>query len=59
MSDQLPESSPEIAFRELGQRDYAPTLHAMRDFTLQRGGLQKVGFVSGEGAPTEAPAPAP
>ena len=28
-------------------------------FTLQRGGLQKVGFVSGEGAPAEAPAPAP
>jgi biopolymer transport protein ExbD len=25
-------------------------------FTLQRGGLQKVGFVSGEGAPTPAPA---
>jgi biopolymer transport protein ExbD len=27
-------------------------------FTLQRGGLQKVGFVSGEGAPVPAP-PAP
>lgn len=27
-------------------------------FTLQRGGLQKVGFVSGEGAPAAAPAPA-
>jgi biopolymer transport protein ExbD len=25
-------------------------------FTLQRGGLQKVGFVSGEGAPVPAPA---
>ena len=28
-------------------------------FTLQRGGLQKVGFVSGEGAPVPAPEPAP
>jgi biopolymer transport protein ExbD len=28
-------------------------------FTLQRGGLQKVGFVSGEGGPVAAPAPAP
>jgi biopolymer transport protein ExbD len=27
-------------------------------FTLQRGGLQKVGFVSGEGASVPAPAPA-
>jgi biopolymer transport protein ExbD len=27
-------------------------------FTLQRGGLQKVGFVSGEGVPVPAPAPA-
>ncbi len=27
-------------------------------FTLQRGGLQKVGFVSGNGAPVPAPAPA-
>ena len=36
MSDQQPEPSPAIAFRELGQRDYAPTLQAMRDFTLQR-----------------------
>jgi biopolymer transport protein ExbD len=27
-------------------------------FTLQRGGLQKVGFVSGEGVPLAAPAPA-
>ena len=27
-------------------------------FVLQRGGLQKVGFVSGEGAPAAAPAPA-
>ncbi len=26
-------------------------------FTLQRGGLQKVGFVSGEGAPVPAPTP--
>jgi lipoyl(octanoyl) transferase len=36
LSDQLPEPSPAIAFRELGQRDYAPTLQTMRDFTLQR-----------------------
>jgi biopolymer transport protein ExbD len=28
-------------------------------FTLQRGGLQKVGFVSGEGAPVPAPTPTP
>lgn len=28
---------PDLLFRELGQRAYAPTLQAMRDFTAQRG----------------------
>lgn len=30
------EALPDIAFKELGQVAYAPTLQAMRDFTLQR-----------------------
>lgn len=36
MSAQLGEPLPDIVFKELGQVAYAPTLQAMRDFTLQR-----------------------
>jgi lipoyl(octanoyl) transferase len=36
LSAQLGEPLPDIVFKELGQVAYAPTLQAMRDFTLQR-----------------------
>ncbi len=60
-----------VAFENAKPEDQKPEVHVDAHrrvpyvyvanvlFTLQRGGLQKVGFVSGEGAPVPAPAPAP